>query len=194
MMLLAIIYLMFACRDTSRAYVGFASWTSTRLKIPFVAGEFLNPQTLLFFAFSLAFAIKVPMFPFHTWLPDAHVEAPTPGSVILSGRHAEDGFVRISFGSSSRCLPKRLATMLGSSSSSASSESFTARSSRWFSPTSRKLVAYSSVSHMGYVIIGLVRDEHLRRHRFVIPNVEPRCFDRSALLARRYDLRAHALS
>ena len=42
-------------------------------------------QWLLFLAFALAFAIKVPMFPFHTWLPDAHVEAPTPGSVILAG-------------------------------------------------------------------------------------------------------------
>ena len=42
-------------------------------------------QVLLFFAFALGFAIKVPMFPFHTWLPDAHVEAPTAGSVILAG-------------------------------------------------------------------------------------------------------------
>jgi NADH-quinone oxidoreductase subunit M len=42
-------------------------------------------QWLLFLAFALAFAIKVPMFPFHTWLPDAHVEAPTAGSVILAG-------------------------------------------------------------------------------------------------------------
>src|SRR4030095_16559465 len=42
-------------------------------------------QLLLFFAFAIGFAIKVPMFPFHTWLPDAHVEAPTAGSVILAG-------------------------------------------------------------------------------------------------------------
>ena len=45
----------------------------------------LSPQGLVLFAFFLAFAIKVPMFPFHTWLPDAHVEAPTAGSVILAG-------------------------------------------------------------------------------------------------------------
>jgi NADH-quinone oxidoreductase subunit M len=44
-----------------------------------------NLQVLLFFAFAIGFAIKVPMFPFHTWLPDAHVEAPTAGSVILAG-------------------------------------------------------------------------------------------------------------
>jgi len=55
------------------------------LKIPFDAEHFINPQTLMFFAFALAFAIKVPMFPLHTWLPDAHVQAPTPGSVILAG-------------------------------------------------------------------------------------------------------------
>ena len=60
-------------------------------------GQFLLPanlQLLLFLAFGLAFAIKVPIFPFHTWLPDAHVEAPTAGSVILAGRPAEDGHVR----------------------------------------------------------------------------------------------------
>src|ERR1041384_456613 len=44
-----------------------------------------GPQTWLFLAFAVAFAIKVPLFPFHTWLPDAHVEAPTAGSVILAG-------------------------------------------------------------------------------------------------------------
>ena len=48
-----------------------------------------------FLAFFLAFAIKVPMFPFHTWLPDAHVEAPTAGSVILAGDHAEAGRLRL---------------------------------------------------------------------------------------------------
>src|SRR5690606_33960576 len=56
-----------------------------KLQIPFNAENFINPQTLMFLAFALAFAIKVPMFPLHTWLPDAHVQAPTPGSVILAG-------------------------------------------------------------------------------------------------------------
>ena len=54
-----------------------------RVRIPF--DGILSPQGLAFLAFFLAFAIKVPMFPFHTWLPDAHVEAPTAGSVILAG-------------------------------------------------------------------------------------------------------------
>jgi NADH-quinone oxidoreductase subunit M len=52
-------------------------------------------QKWLFWGFFFAFAIKVPMFPFHTWLPDAHTEAPTAGSVILAGVLAEDGHVRI---------------------------------------------------------------------------------------------------
>jgi NADH-quinone oxidoreductase subunit M len=114
----------------------------------------LNPQTLLFFAFSLAFAIKVPMFPLHTWLPDAHVEAPTPGSVILAGvmlKMGSYGFLRFVI----PLFPD-------------ASQHFA-----WFflflgvvgiiygalvamvQPDIKKLVAYSSVSHMGYVMIGL---------------------------------------
>ncbi len=122
--------------------------------LPFVAGTFISTQTLLFFAFSIAFAIKVPLFPFHTWLPDAHVEAPTPGSVILAGvllKMGTYGFLRFS-------IPI-----------------FPEASEHWawvflligvfgiiygalvamVQPDMKKLVAYSSVSHMGYVIIGL---------------------------------------
>ena len=70
-----------------------------RLDIPYIRGAWLSPQTLMFIAFSLAFAIKVPMFPVHTWLPDAHTEAPTPGSVILAGvmlKMGTYGFMRFS--------------------------------------------------------------------------------------------------
>ncbi|NIR73654.1 MAG: NADH-quinone oxidoreductase subunit M, partial [Gemmatimonadetes bacterium] len=59
--------------DLSFAYVDLLNLTLT-----------MREQTWLFAAFALAFAIKVPMVPFHTWLPDAHVEAPTPGSVVLA--------------------------------------------------------------------------------------------------------------
>ena len=93
----------------------------------------------LFGAFFLAFAIKVPMFPFHTWLPDAHVEAPTAGSVILAGHPAEDGHLRV---------PAVRAAVLpgggaapdrpgGDRDRCRSSGSSTAAWWRWCSPTSR---------------------------------------------------------
>jgi NADH-quinone oxidoreductase subunit M len=112
------------------------------------------PQTLMFLAFALAFAIKVPLFPFHTWLPDAHVEAPTAGSVILAGvllKMGTYGFLRF-------CLPlfpdasvdlgpwvfalAVIGILYGALVSTVQ-------------PDLKKLVAYSSVSHLGFVMLGL---------------------------------------
>jgi NADH-quinone oxidoreductase subunit M len=111
-------------------------------------------QVWLFLAFAVAFAIKVPMFPFHTWLPDAHVEAPTAGSVILAGvllKMGTYGFLRF-------CLPLFpqaslafvpwifLLSLIG------------IIYGAWVSmvqPDLKKLVAYSSVSHLGFVVLGL---------------------------------------
>ena len=82
-MLIGIIALMFIAQQQLGAIsANILDWY--KLEIPFVGGDLFSTQTLLLFAFALAFAIKVPMFPFHTWLPDAHVEAPTPGSVLLA--------------------------------------------------------------------------------------------------------------
>ena len=70
-------------------------------------------QVLLFFAFALGFAIKVPMFPFHTWLPDAHVEAPTAGSVILAGILLKLGnlrFLSFQYADVSGCFSRRKLT------------------------------------------------------------------------------------
>jgi len=112
--------------------------------------------TLLFFSFFFAFAIKVPMFPFHTWLPDAHVEAPTAGSVILAGvllKMGTYGFIRFS-------LPFFPAVVMN----------HTVRT--WMIVLSiigilygalvslmqkdmKKLVAYSSVSHLGFCTLGI---------------------------------------
>src|SRR5437870_9088152 len=78
LMLLGIIYLVFRHYHDSGVWT-FAITELYGLHLP------LHIQAVLFFAFALAFAIKVPLFPLHTWLPDAHVEAPTGGSIILAG-------------------------------------------------------------------------------------------------------------
>ncbi len=124
-------------------------------------------QVLLFFAFALGFAIKVPMFPFHTWLPDAHVEAPTAGSVILAGillKLGTYGFFRFN-----------LPMFPAASADEAYFGSFGVRSVMIFlaivgiiygalaamyfvvkkDGDVKKLVAYSSVSSMGIVMLGL---------------------------------------
>ena len=153
LMLLAIIYLMFSARDV------LGEMTSSllafyQLKIPFIAGDFLNPQTLLFFAFSLAFAIKVPMFPVHTWLPDAHVEAPTPGSVILAGvmlKMGSYGFMRFVIPLFPEAAEHYAWIFLFLGVVGIIYGALVAM----VQPDIKKLVAYSSVSHMGYVMIGL---------------------------------------
>ena len=116
----------------------------------------LEPRTemLLFLAFFVAFAIKVPLFPLHTWLPDAHVEAPTAGSVMLAGVLLKLG----AYGMIRFCLP-----LFPEASH---------RAARWIAvlaiigiiygalvsmvqPNLKKLVAYSSVSHLGFVVLGI---------------------------------------
>jgi NADH-quinone oxidoreductase subunit M len=114
----------------------------------------INMQVWMFFAFALAFAIKVPLFPLHTWLPDAHVEAPTAGSVVLAAvllKMGTYGFVRF-------CLPMFPNAV----------DQFTTlffilavigiiygAMVAMVQPDVKKLVAYSSVSHLGFVILGL---------------------------------------
>jgi NADH-quinone oxidoreductase subunit M len=111
-------------------------------------------QDLLFLAFALAFAIKVPMFPFHTWLPDAHVEAPTAGSVILAGvllKMGTYGFLRF-------CLPLFPQASLHFAPWIFALSVIGIIYGAWVStvqPDIKKLVAYSSVSHLGFVVLGL---------------------------------------
>ncbi|MFQ5638496.1 MAG: NADH-quinone oxidoreductase subunit M [bacterium] len=114
----------------------------------------LGFQTWLFLAFGLSFAIKVPIFPFHTWLPDAHVEAPTGGSVILAGvllKMGTYGFLRF-------CLP-----FFPDAVSQFTPWIFTlgvigiiyGALVAMVQPDLKKLVAYSSVSHLGFVMLGI---------------------------------------
>jgi len=115
------------------------------------------PATMfMFLAFALAFAIKVPMLPFHTWLPDAHVEAPTAGSVILAGimlKMGTYGFLRF-------CLP----LFPDASMHPVVRNTFLALGVvgvlygalvAMVQPDFKKLVAYSSVSHLGFVMLGI---------------------------------------
>ncbi|MBS3957296.1 MAG: NADH-quinone oxidoreductase subunit M [Clostridiales bacterium] len=116
-------------------------------------------QWWVFAAFFLGFAVKVPVFPFHTWLPDAHVEAPTAGSVLLAGillKMGTYGFIRISL----PILPDAAATwawfiaLLGVI-------SIIYGAAVAFAQTDmKKLVAYSSVSHMGFVMLGIAAGTH----------------------------------
>jgi NADH-quinone oxidoreductase subunit M len=108
----------------------------------------------LFMAFFIAFAIKVPLFPFHTWLPDAHVEAPTAGSVILAGVLLKMG----TYGLLRFCLPLFPAAALSVApviSVLALIGVIYGALVAMVQPDLKKLVAYSSVSHMGLVVLGI---------------------------------------
>ncbi len=113
-----------------------------------------NQKFLLFLAFFAAFAIKVPIFPFHTWLPDAHTEAPTAGSVILAGVLLKMGtyaILRIALPmfpdmAQQAALPIIVLALIGIVYGALVS---------MVQPDVKKLVAYSSVSHLGFVVLGI---------------------------------------
>lgn len=147
LMLVAIFYLGYAAGEA--AGIGFTTDYAklVAFNVP------LGSQTWLFFLFALAFAIKVPLFPLHTWLPDAHVQAPTGGSVVLAGvllKMGTYGLVRF-------CLPLfpvaaveyawlfAVLAVIGIL--------YGALVSR-VQTDAKKLVAYSSVSHLGFVVLG----------------------------------------
>jgi len=117
-------------------------------------------ETLLFLAFFVAFAIKVPLFPFHTWLPDAHVEAPTAGSVILAGVLLKMG----TYGMIRFCLPlfpeasHRFAPAIATL---AIIGIIYGALVALVQPNLKKLVAYSSVSHLGFVVLGIFAFQHI---------------------------------
>jgi NADH-quinone oxidoreductase subunit M len=136
---------------------GFGTFDYVTLLNSLSTNALVLPHTtliLLFLAFAIAFSIKVPMFPFHTWLPDAHTEAPTAGSVILAAvllKMGTYGLLRFNFG----LFPEAAREL-----------------APWFillavigiiygalvamvQPDMKRLVAYSSVSHMGFVMLGL---------------------------------------
>jgi NADH-quinone oxidoreductase subunit M len=113
-----------------------------------------HTEILLFLAFFVAFAIKVPLFPLHTWLPDAHVEAPTAGSVILAGVLLKMG----TYGMMRFCLPlfpdasRKAAPYVAAL---AIIGIIYGALVALVQPNLKKLVAYSSVSHLGFVVLGI---------------------------------------
>ena len=114
----------------------------------------LELQVWLFVAFLAAFAVKVPMFPVHTWLPDAHTEAPTAGSVILAGillKMGAYGFLRISLPIFSDALQLFLTPMLVLSAVAIVYGAYVTLAQT----DVKRLIAYSSVSHMGFVTLGI---------------------------------------
>jgi NADH-quinone oxidoreductase subunit M len=114
----------------------------------------IDMQNWVFLAFAAAFAVKVPMWPFHTWLPDAHVEAPTAGSIILAGvllKMGAYGFIRFAIpitplGAHNYAPIMILLSVIGVIYGALVS---------LVQPDLKKLIAYSSVSHMGFVTLGL---------------------------------------
>ena len=164
LMLVAIIWIYFAIYEQTGTYSTNILFITEHLDVP------LGPQKWLFLAFFLAFAIKVPMFPFHTWLPDAHVEAPTAGSVILAGvllKMGTYGFFRFNLPmfplASNEFVPmiawlSIIGIVYGALVSMVQEDL-------------KKLVAYSSVSHLGFIMLGTFAFNHYGMQGALLQNI-----------------------
>ncbi|MBI4746493.1 MAG: NADH-quinone oxidoreductase subunit M [Deltaproteobacteria bacterium] len=145
-MLVAILALFFVYHHYTGVYT-FEILKYMELNFPY------NVQWWVFLAFFLGFAVKVPMFPFHTWLPDAHVEAPTAGSVILAGillKMGTYGFVRFAL----TITPDAAQTFVPFIVTLSLIAIVYAGLVCLAQKDMKKLIAYSSVSHMGYITLG----------------------------------------
>ena len=148
LMLAAMIYLVYSLQQTS----GITSFAFSDL---YKSQLSLHAQSLLLLAFGLSFAIKVPMVPLHTWLPDAHVEAPTAGSVILAGvmlKMGTYGFMKLGFPlfpDATQLYTPFLMTLAVISIVYGACLALVQNDIK-------KIIAYSSISHLGYVMLGLL--------------------------------------
>ncbi|HKH45378.1 MAG TPA: NADH-quinone oxidoreductase subunit M [Thermoanaerobaculia bacterium] len=154
LMLVGILWMAWSFKNLNGGVWSFAYEDMLRLQFP------VQQQLWLFAGFALAFAVKVPMFPVHTWLPDAHVEAPTGGSVILAGillKLGTYGFLRFAlplFPQASEKAQPLLVTLavIGILYGALVS---------WMQEDMKKLVAYSSIAHLGFVMLGLLAFEQV---------------------------------
>lgn len=153
LMLVGILYLGYL-HHAQHGTWSFAYNDMLTLEIAMGSGFWGSPQLLLFAAFALAFAIKVPVWPLHTWLPDAHVEAPTGGSVILAGillKLGTFGLMRFNRPLFPEAWEAATPLFMALAVIAIIYGAFVA----WAQKDIKKLVAYSSVSHMGFIILGL---------------------------------------
>jgi NADH-quinone oxidoreductase subunit M len=154
LMLVAVLYLAwFHHQQTGTWTYNYLDLLTTAPLLP-VSGGLLPPGLLVFAAFAVAFAVKVPIFPFHTWLPDAHVEAPSTGSVILAGvllKMGAYGFIRFN----RALLPDAWVVFTPLLAVLAVIGIVYGALIAMVQLDVKKLVAYSSVSHMGFVMLGL---------------------------------------
>ena len=156
LMLVAIISLYFAYANIPGGMSGGTFDLPVLLSAIKIGTLNIAPQTatLLFMAFALAFAIKVPLFPFHTWLPDAHTEAPTAGSVILAAvllKMGTYGLMRFNFA----LFPEQSREWAWLFITLAIVGIIYGALVAMVQPDVKRLVAYSSVAHMGFVILGM---------------------------------------
>ncbi len=153
LMLVGLIYLGFVHHAATGTW-SFNYSDMLGLAIPAGEGFWHSPQMLLFAAFALAFGIKVPIFPVHTWLPDAHTEAPTGGSIVLAGvllKLGTYGLLRFNRPLFPEAWQRATPLFLALAVIAIIYGALVA----WAQRDMKRLVAYSSVTHMGFIVLGL---------------------------------------